>query len=145
LPRVEDFLSTGESVLLQDGDASFTDRRVLVVRGRSVTAIPYNLVSSSLYLRQVLLLPTVLGALVLIGGGFFYLGLPYVPTLSGVTGGESFLILAVAVGFILIGAGVALMRGYLVLWTASGESYAIRVRNDQTLREFLKASGRQSA
>ena len=139
--RAEDFLAPGERILIQDGDNSFTDRRLLIVRRNTVTAVPYEQISSAEYSRRIPLALIVVGALILIAGLFLWLAPPGIPRIAG-TDSTLFLMLILVLVIVLIGMGLALVRRALVLRTTSGEVYYLRISDEKAIREFLQSYGR---
>jgi hypothetical protein len=139
--KAEEFLAPGEKVLIQDGDNSFTDRRLLIIRRNTVTAVPYEQISSAEYSRRIPLILIILGALVLVTGLFVWLAPPGIPRIAG-TDSDLFLILVLIFAIVLIGIGLALVRRALVIRTTSGEAYYLRIKDERALREFLQSYGR---
>lgn len=139
--KVEDFLAPGEKILIQDGDNSFTDRRLLIVRRSTVTAVPYEQISSAEYSRRIPLTMIILGGLVLVAGLLLWLAPPGIPRITG-TDSDLFLILVLVFAIVLIGMGLALVRRALVIRTTSGEAYYLRIRDEKALKEFLQSYGR---
>jgi len=142
--KVEDLLAPGERVLIRDGDNSFTDRRLLIVQRDTVTAVPYEQISSAEYSRRTPWALIIVGALVLFAGLFLWLAPPGIPRIAG-TNSDLFLILVLVFAIVLVGMGLALVRRALVLRTTSGEVYYLRIGDEKAVDEFLKTYGRPFA
>ena len=139
--KAEDLLAPGEKILVQDGDNTFTDRRVLIVQRSKATVVSYEQISSVEYSRRIPLALIILGALVLVVGLLIWFAPPGIPRIEG-TDSDLFLILVLVLAIVLIGMGLALVRRALVLRTTSGEAYYLRLRNEETVKEFLRFYGR---
>jgi hypothetical protein len=139
--KVEDFLASGEQVLLQDGDISFTDRRFFVMYRNSVEEASYEHVSAVEFERSVPWILFMIGALVLVLGLLLRV---FPGTLKPVVFDptvELMLTLVLGIGF--IGMGFALTRRTLTIHLDSGRRpYRFRIGDQRTVEVFLKTLGR---
>jgi Na+/proline symporter len=135
---VQDFLGEGEKVIQEDREVRLTDRKILILRRRSYTAIPYEQISSLEYERSVL------WGLVLLG--LIFVGISVYTDLSGIKLAStdpttSFLIFTIF-GIICAALGFFLPVPTFLVRTTSGWHYPIRTRNTEFLAALVKLSGR---
>ena len=134
----QDLLGDGERVVETERNLHLTDRKVLILRRRSYTAIPYEQISSIEYERSVLWALVALG-LIFIGIGT-YLDLSGTQ-LASTDPTTAFLIFGV-VGILCAALGFLLPFPSFIIRTTSGKSYPLRSRNTKFLNALVKLSGR---
>jgi len=138
----ESLLADGETILLQDGRNSFTDRRVLMVGHNSFTEVPYEHISSIEFVKSFPIAPIILCALVLIVGLYIWNSDTALIRQLGIDS-NLWLTLVIVVAIILVGIGVMLTRRDLTLRTTSGYRYSLRLRDRKTVEEFLAQRGEE--